>query len=300
MQVKIFGVHVRVNFAAWLRFWICAAIALPVLILWLYWSKSSDALHYDINKTIRYSFLVTNNTASLIESAQFNVFAPVAQNSYQKTLSISASHEYEVTKDDIGNQTLKFEILDVAPFSSQVVNITVHLAMAGAAQRYSAMGDFLGAEPNIEVGSSEVLELAKKIRQSKNMPEEASSWLYKNIVDIGYISEDRGARYALLEKKGDCTEFSSAFVALSRAVDIPARMVGGFVVEDSGKLSSESYHNWAEYNHSGSWKIADPQNNIVDSDYGSYIAFYNFSKHSRLKNSHRFLSFDSRLSVQML
>ncbi|WP_226662913.1 transglutaminase-like domain-containing protein [Microbulbifer aggregans] len=290
----------RINFPMSLQVSICAAIVLPLLIVSFLWAGNSDTIQYNTNKVVRYSFLVTNKTGSLIEQAQFSVFAPVAQNSYQKTQSISASHKYEVTQDGQGNQTLNFELVDMAPFSSQVVSVTVQMALAGTPQSYSATGDFLESEPNIEVDSPVVVELAKEIRRNTNVPNQISSWLYKNVVDIGYVAEDRGARYALLEKKGDCTEFSSAFVALSRAVDIPARMIGGFVIEDSGKLSSESYHNWAEYKYADRWKIADPQKNIVDSGYGSYIAFYNFNKHSRVKSSHRFLSFDTRLSVQML
>nr|WP_305121429.1 transglutaminase-like domain-containing protein [Microbulbifer elongatus] len=127
-----------------------------------------------------------------------------------------------------------------------------------------------------------------------------SNWLGKNIVDVGYVAEDRGALYAITNRKGDCTEFSTAFVALARASQIPSRVVGGFVLEQSGRLQAENYHNWSEFKRDGKWNIADPQNNIVDSGYGLYVAFYNFNKHSRMSNSHRFLSYDSRLSVQML
>lgn len=275
-----------------------------VSALVLAWLKPfQEKPRYNLSKVVRYGFQVQNNTVESVENSTFRVFAPVKQNSYQRTIEITANHPFEIELDEFGNQALVFKLDRLSPLSSQIVNITVSLQLANGPQVLARFDEkpFLLAEPNIEVDSPIVKSLAEKLGSTTSDEiNSIASWVNKNITDIGYVSEDRGALYAITDKKGDCTEFSSAFVALARASEIPSRMIGGFVLEHSGKLHAENYHNWSEFLRDEAWHIADPQNNIVDSGYGSYIAFYNFNKHSRMKNSHRFLSYDPRLSVQML
>ncbi|MCH9691035.1 MAG: transglutaminase-like domain-containing protein [Gammaproteobacteria bacterium] len=274
---------------------------LLIISVWAYTAFQAKPPSYNIVKTVRYSFLVSNNTADYIESASLKIFAPVEQNSYQQTLNITANQPFKTDSDHSGNQRLLFNLISLAPHSSQVVSITAELRFASEPQEYAVNNEvYLASEPNIEVDAVEIQKLASKLTQAEDGIQQMVLWLYKNITDIGYIAEDRGARYAITEKKGDCTEFASAFVALARASEVPSRMIGGFRLQHSGKLQAENYHNWAEFRQGKAWSIADPQNNIVDSGYGSYIAFYNFDKHSRVENSQRFLSYDQRLSVQML
>ncbi|MGL6160942.1 transglutaminase-like domain-containing protein [Microbulbifer sp.] len=280
-----------------------AVLAIAALFAgtWLYIAFKAPEPTYSIAKTIRYSFLVTNNAAEYIDSASLKVFAPVKQNSYQRINQISANQQFETEIDQSGNQSLLFKLKGLAPHASRVISITADISLSSKPQQYGDESDsYLAPEPNIEVNAPEIRELADKLTQDKEGIQQIASWLYKNVSDIGYIAEDRGARYAITEKRGDCTEFASAFVALARASGVPSKMVGGFTLEHSGKLQADNYHNWAEFGQGDAWSIADPQNNIVDSGYGSYIAFYNFDEHSRLENSQRFLSYDQRLKVQML
>ncbi|MFC6980503.1 transglutaminase-like domain-containing protein [Microbulbifer taiwanensis] len=274
------------------------AASLVLAITWLYLGLSKGKPEYTIAKTIRYSFLVTNNTAEYIESASLKVFAPVKQNAYQLTEQIAANQTFQTQTDQSGNQSLLFQLKGLAPHASQIISITAEVKLATGAQPFGDESEILLlSEPNIEVDAPEIGDLAAKL--NGEIPQIAA-WLYKNVTNIGYIAEDRGAHYAIAARQGDCTEFASAFVALARASNVPSRMIGGFTMEQSGRLQAENYHNWAEYESGDTWGIADPQNNIVDSGYGSYIAFYNFDKHSRLENSQRFLSYDQRLSVQMM
>ena len=64
-----------------------------------------------------------------------------------------------------------------------------------------------------------------------------------------------GAKYALLNKQGDCTEYSALFTALCRISNIPARLVAG-LKHDS---SSDSWirHAWAEFYYNGFWIPVD-------------------------------------------
>ncbi len=58
--------------------------------------------------------------------------------------------------------------------------------------------------------------------------------------------EERGALWALNSSIGDCSEYSYLFVALCRAVGIPARVDAGFAFYSNGQVVQNG-HMWAEY-----------------------------------------------------
>ena len=90
--------------------------------------------------------------------------------------------------------------------------------------------------------------------------------------DDGYSARDRGALYALREKKGDCTEFMYLFVALCRRAQIPARGLGGYVCPKNMILRPTDYHNWAEFYADGRWYIADPYRKVFMPQTLEYVA----------------------------
>ncbi|MCD6385453.1 transglutaminase domain-containing protein, partial [Candidatus Sumerlaeota bacterium] len=67
-------------------------------------------------------------------------------------------------------------------------------------------------------------------------------WLLDNM-HYYYPPEERTAEFALKKKGGDCGQYAYLFIALCRAVGIPARFVGGFTVSPE----KWSYHAWAEF-----------------------------------------------------
>jgi len=97
-------------------------------------------------------------------------------------------------------------------------------------------------------------------------------WIGSNVEYVGYTSDDRGALYAVKNRRGDCTEFMYLFVALARANGIPARGVGGYVVDRDTVLEPHEYHNWAEFYLDGVWHVADPQRSKFMDDETNYIA----------------------------
>jgi hypothetical protein len=76
--------------------------------------------------------------------------------------------------------------------------------------------------------------------------------------------EERGALWALEHRQGDCSEYSYLFVALCRAVGIPARIQAGFAFSSYNE-ETENGHMWAEYYLEGygwipvdaSWRLFD-------------------------------------------
>ncbi|MEK8020427.1 MAG: transglutaminase-like domain-containing protein, partial [Candidatus Parabeggiatoa sp.] len=125
------------------------------------------------------------------------------------------------------------------------------------------------------------------------------NWVAGHIQYAGYIRENRGALYALTEKRGDCTEYMYLFTALARVNEIPARGIGGYISSEDGLLKSDEYHNWAEFYLEGKWTLADPQNKVFMDKQSNYIAMRIISEQSNLGQSHRFWYLGEGLSVRM-
>jgi hypothetical protein len=65
------------------------------------------------------------------------------------------------------------------------------------------------------------------------------------------------AIYACNDKKGNCTDFHSLFIAIARSRGIPARFTIGFPLgaPTTGKIPG--YHCWAEFYSGGQWVPVD-------------------------------------------
>jgi transglutaminase-like putative cysteine protease len=90
----------------------------------------------------------------------------------------------------------------------------------------------------------------------------------------GYGQGD--ARYACDSRTGNCTDFHSYFIALSRAVGIPARFaIGASIPSERTDGGIDGYHCWAEFNAEGMWWPVD----ISEGDKYSSLATYYFGHH---------------------
>ena len=103
--------------------------------------------------------------------------------------------------------------------------------------------------------------------------------LYDHTIDrMQYIKADKkygkgDAQYACDSGSGNCTDYHSYFIALSRSVGIPARFAIGAAIpssRDDGGLSG--YHCWAEFYAEGKWWPVD----ISEADKYTSLATYYF------------------------
>ncbi len=88
--------------------------------------------------------------------------------------------------------------------------------------------NFLGNSPYIETTSSEVKKVVREIDAQKPETEwKRVEMMYDWVRDnIAYTRGDlKSVKQAIKDKTGDCEEMTSAFVALCRAGDVPARCV---------------------------------------------------------------------------
>jgi Transglutaminase-like superfamily len=85
---------------------------------------------------------------------------------------------------------------------------------------------YLAPSPYIESRHPKIVALAKDVSEGKENWEKVEA-IYDAVRDkIKYKNGDiKGALKGLTDGTGDCEEYSSLFIAMCRAVDIPARMV---------------------------------------------------------------------------
>lgn len=227
-------------------------------------------------KSVHYRFQIRNTTNQPVANAQFFVNAPLKLTGAQRCVRIEASHPYELISDAIGNQVLKFTFDTFAPFASKIVSIRANLMLVAApvALAETNSNRLVVAAPNSDADDIAVRQLALQLK-SKNIHATAAHlyrWVADNITYTGYSREAKGAPQVLFSLQGDCTEFADLFVALARAVDIPARRVSGYLTPESGILRPADFHDWAEFYDNGVWRIADAQQRNFDAHYPDYVA----------------------------
>ncbi len=232
---------------------------------------------YDIKRTLRYSFTLQNKTNNVLHNVDFWVYAPVEETSNQKVESVNSSHNYELSKDELGNQVLHFKIKQFSPYASKIIKLESKLLLSNkpVSKKIFHKDIYLQAEKYVEVENPQIKTIANqfqstdKLKNAKN----TMNWVHQNIKYAGYIEDDRGALYALKSRKGDCTEFMYLYTALMRNQGIPVRNMGGYVYSENKVLKAEDFHNWSEIYLNGKWQVVDPQNGKFLENQNNYIAF---------------------------
>jgi transglutaminase-like putative cysteine protease len=230
---------------------------------------------YPIERHVRYSFGVRNPGPVLVRDAEVLAFAPVERTSMQRAGAITASQPFELRRDALGNQTMRF-VVTLPPFASKVISVDAVVAFAQT-PRPEELGTpqrFLQTEPFVQVDDPAIQRTAADLGGTK--PIEIATgierWVADHIQEGGYVARRRGARFALENGLGDCTERADLFVALARARGIPARTMAGFVVDHDAVVRAVSYHNWAEAYVDGTWRLADPDKGVWGTSPSQYLA----------------------------
>lgn len=111
------------------------------------------------------------------------------------------------------------------------------------------------------------------LAEQKNTALDIYTYITKNIqYDFESVSEisatkRKGAVQTLIDKKGLCLDFTDTFIALTRALGIPAREVNGYAYTKDqktapvplGATQNITLHSWAQYYHSKyGWVSVDP------------------------------------------
>ncbi|MCD6515700.1 MAG: transglutaminase domain-containing protein [Candidatus Asgardarchaeum sp.] len=113
---------------------------------------------------------------------------------------------------------------------------------------------YTNSEPYIESDDPRIIRISESLyhRNFYQFIKNIQKWLHKNI-SYREMPSENGALFALKNKIGDCTEFSSLFVAICRAANIPSRLVAGIA-----KGKKWENHAWAECYYDGKWIAVEP------------------------------------------
>ncbi|ATB38282.1 hypothetical protein CYFUS_003716 [Cystobacter fuscus] len=231
---------------------------------------------YAIPRQLRYSFTLRNTTARPITKVEFLTLAPVPRTSHQWLEKLTATHPYRVSRDSLGNELLRFEFETLPPYASRIISITADLKMAERGTEASG-GDvarFTRPERYIESSDPRVSEIARAVRDPSALRtvRQAYDWVAANVQPSDYVPDDRGALYLLEQRRGDCTEFAYLVAALSRANQVPARPMGGYMLHGNSIVGPADYHNWAEVLVDGRWLIVDAHQKSFAEHETDYVA----------------------------
>jgi transglutaminase-like putative cysteine protease len=272
------------------------------LAAYLYLDRKAP--EYPIEREIRYGFTLRNRSADLLHDVELRVYAPVSETATQRSASLDASHPFELESDALGNRVMRFRLtLPPGGRKELIIRAKVELSDAPYPGRVAPGSEHTQPELHIESDHPEIERVAQVLGGSsaRDRAMSAYEWVTGHVRDTGFVREDRGALWALREGTGDCTEFAYLFAALARASGVPARGVGGFVVEGNSVVHAADYHNWAEFHADGVWQIADPQRAVFSERPSRYIAMRitGHGETAPLSSSQRFASSDPRLEVRM-
>ncbi len=124
--------------------------------------------------------------------------------------------------------------------------------------------------------------IAEKVVEGKTGDLVRARALYDHVIDrMKYMKYGKGwgkgdAVYACDARTGNCSDFHSYFIALSRAVGIPARFaIGASIPSERNSGGIDGYHCWAEFYTNGTWWPVD----ISEGDKCSSLSTYYFGHH---------------------
>lgn len=274
--------------------------------LWWFGSAGKVANPTLQPRQIRYAFTLKNNSGTVIPKAELWLFIPLASASMQQGGELKSSHEYELLTDKLGQRIAHFSFTDFPPYGTKVISIAATVQVAEEPlsavlekTQWLAPQSLLESDHPLIVQQAELLQKSDDLSTAKAIYEFVAGYINYS----GYSGREKSALTAFKDKRGDCTEYASLFVALCRASDIPARYLGGYVVYKNQVVKATDYHNWAEFYVDGQWLIADPQDKKFGEEAKGYVGmeFITGNKEqNEMRGRHRFRVAGSGLKVSMV
>lgn len=245
-------------------------------------------------RNLRMRWQLHNPHSSAVEGVGFWAYLPM-DHVEQRLASVRGSPPCQVSMDAMGHQVLLVQTARLAAYATALIQVDMTVTKSGNVcerARDPHSDSWLGSEPLVESDHVSIRELAQSLRGGDELQTAWAvyQWVGKELHYEGYVAQDKGALYAITERRGDCTEYAALVVALMRANGIPARVAGGHVLERDGLLKAVDYHNWAEVLLQGRWQIVDAQKQAWLAPRARYFPFeiYTHSAANALKGAHRY------------
>lgn len=244
-------------------------------------------------RRLRFRLQFSNPSARDLPTQYFWCYLPF-QASGQRLETVKVSMPHEVLSDDDGHRILKLTLNGVHGYFQSTVSVDVvarherfdHLPPLRDRSSWLQPQRFIESDHPLIQAQARVLQTDTDASTARAIYD----WVIAHTQYAGYVADDLGALYALEHQQGDCTEYADLVVALARACQIPARMVGGYVAETDIAPKPRDYHNWAELWLDNRWQVVDAQKANFCPAPGSYVGFriYRDGQQAIIGNVHRY------------
>lgn len=227
------------------------------------------------SRYIRYSFTLENLSNAVFDDVGLTIYTPL-ESSQQNVKKLISSHGTNTIISQYASK-LDFKTGLIPPYSSTLISVDADLALkqCKSFSFFESKELFLKPEKYIPSDDPEIKMLINQLvgKTRKETVNNIMNWIRAEIRFTGYSGRRLGAKAAINNKYGDCTELMDVFLALARASSIPCRGISGFICDADMILKPDGYHNWAEYHDGISWIGVDPSYGKKDDELSDYIAF---------------------------
>jgi transglutaminase-like putative cysteine protease len=185
-------------------------------------------------------------------------------------VKVEAAVPVEYGKDSAGNRVAHLVLDRPEQFGKDVevrarYRIVRKEAVSGALADRTAPADPAAylAPNRLVPATPRVRELSNQLAAGKKDAVEKARAFYDYLVDNGTYDKTapgwgKGDSERFCDvKKGNCTDFHSAFMALARAQGIPVRFFIGFPLKPEKEGTVPGYHCWAEFWTGSAWAPVD-------------------------------------------
>lgn len=240
-----------------------------------------------IPRVIRYALLVRNPTDKIVRAGSVDVYAPLREGASHRLVSLHATTAHSISYDELNNAIVHLKVAELGPHA------TLAIGIEAVVEIHASHGGVEGIEPSryllpdelVQSNDPAIAALAQQLRMRSDLESVLAvyEWVASSVRYGGYALEAKSALRTLQDREGDCTEYAHLVAALVRSLGIPARVVGGFVLDDNPRFRMREQHDWAEIYVNGRWWIADSQRRVFGAPNGpQYLGFRVSSPRSRL------------------
>jgi transglutaminase-like putative cysteine protease len=226
--------------------------------------RATSEKGYKTQLNMCYEFSVPGNTANV----RLVTLVPRTMQDRQRILGVSWSEKPLRVFVKDGSCYAEFMFAEPKKRFEVEINIEAKLfrydlstARNSQRQRFSeepSLNTFLRQEKYIEKDHPQIQQIAESLlgRDEMATVKNVYSYVLENLEYAGRSKKDLGALKAAQKKRGDCSEYADLFVALCRALDIPARVITGYAMRPDDVAPK---HHWVEvYLQEYGWVPFDP------------------------------------------
>ena len=240
-------------------------------------------------RVVRFNFHYEFEVHDLPRNAErMRVWVPAPRRDflqYVRLLKIEAPVDSQVATDpQHGNRYLYFDLpLPAAQPLKWIISWQIHRRQIDGPlkDKYSRYEQYLSPNRLVPLHGT-VADLAQQVDLSQHQPVRSSQQLYHFLLDrMSYSKHGTGwgrgdAEWACQSKYGNCTDFHSVFIALSRVNKVPAKFEMGFGLPYTGSRGLiGGYHCWAKFfDRATGWWALD----ISEADKHSELSDYYFGR----------------------